>query len=65
MSHHKTAEAIGATSGCMVTVKHALFSWGEGAADEILSDTEIAVRDRDPAETQRPLGPVPTRNEAE
>jgi hypothetical protein len=65
MSHHKTAGAIGATSGCMVTVKQALFSWGEGVADEILSDTEIAVRDRDPAETQRPLGPVHTRNETE
>jgi hypothetical protein len=46
----------------MVTVKHALFSWGEGDTDETLS---IAVGDRDPAETQRPLGPVHTRNETE
>jgi hypothetical protein len=34
MSHHKTAGTIGATSGCMVTVKHALSSWGEGDTDK-------------------------------
>jgi hypothetical protein len=34
MSHHKTAGTIGATSGCMATVKHALSSWGEGDTDK-------------------------------
>jgi hypothetical protein len=62
MSHHKTAGTIGATSGYMVTVKHALSSWGEGYTDETLS---IAVGDRDLAETQWPLGPVHTQNETE
>jgi hypothetical protein len=39
-----------------------LSSWREGGADKTLS---IAVGDRDPPETQRPLGPVHTRNETE
>jgi hypothetical protein len=74
MSHHKTAGAIGATSGYMATVKHALSSWGEGDTDKTLSSwgeggadktLSIAVGNRDPPETQRPLGPVHTRNETE
>jgi hypothetical protein len=74
MSHHKTAGAIGVTSGCMVTVKQALSSWGEGDTDKTLSSwreggadktLSIAIGDRDPPETQQPLGPVHTQNETE
>jgi hypothetical protein len=55
-------------------VKQALSSWGEGETDKTLSSLReggadktlsIAVGDRDPPETQHPLGPVHTRNETE
>jgi hypothetical protein len=59
----RAAEANGVTSSCMVTVKHPVQYML--VADKTVSDTEIVVRDRDQAETQRPLGPVHTRKEAE
>jgi hypothetical protein len=60
----RVAEANGATSGCLVSVKNMTYHrsspyWMKSWV------SEIVARDRDLAETQRPLGPVHTQNEAE
>jgi hypothetical protein len=60
----RVAEANGATSGCLVSVKNMTYQlsspyWMKSWV------SEIVARDKDLSETQRPLGPARTREEAE